>query len=306
MAERTTAARSGDKGAKIRLGVTCLGGPYQYLPPDDDHGKCGPSHSVLHCGRYGYRNTKHINWEARNSVLLIDIDNITGDREEMKLLFDMQLLSAVAVWVSAGGKGLKVGVAVDHRPEDTLSNYDAWAAVYQQVVKLLSKHGLKEREDYSVDSTPAAAQMAILAHDPRAVVRSFGEVVPWVSGERHSIRLNPRYRPRHGGSTSPALYEYLGILLTDAHSPAKLASLLPWSQGSRSTSMFHFGIWAAYKGFDWQQARAIAFTWAHESGMVREYGLRECLRHFDRGHQAVLDDTIDFFPIAGYAGGALP
>ena len=111
--------------------------------------------------------------------------------------------------------------------------------------------------------------------------------------------MDPRYRPSHGGleSATPALYEALAPMLGRTDTPAELADLLPWSEGSRSTSMFHFGSWAAQKQFDREGARAIAFARAYQSGMVAEYGLGESLRHWDRGYEGMLDSVVDFFPI---------
>ena len=70
---RTEAVRAAaDPGPlKLRLPGATLGGIFKPLPPHYNHGKCRGQ-----CATTGYRNTQHIDWDARTGVVLIDMDDI--------------------------------------------------------------------------------------------------------------------------------------------------------------------------------------------------------------------------------------
>ena len=86
---------------------------------------------------------------------------------------------AVALaWVSARGRGVKVGVLTNPIPTAG-QNVDAWGAAYTHIGEVLKAAGMTESVDYKIDATPAAAQLAILAHDPSPLVRQAELAVKW-------------------------------------------------------------------------------------------------------------------------------
>ena len=281
--EITEAVRLGNAKAKPKLGVTCLGGPYQGLPPHVYHGKCVRWHTSLFCS-IGYRNTQHIDWNSRNGIVLIDIDNITVDIMAIQFLLEKYADAIAVMWISARGHGLKVGVAVDPIPSDTPSTRDAWTAAYTYIVHIFSSNGLRVGEHFRIDNTPAAAQVAILAHDPGAVVRVPNGHVGWQHGERSTAPRPIRSGSRAGvGLPIGIRDDHLLLLMTHADSPMDLVELFPWQEGYRSSSMHQFGTRCALRGFDYQQGRATAFAQAFLTDMAAEYGIEDCLSHYDRG-----------------------
>ena len=285
--ERTEAARmaSGPESnrVKIKLGTICLGGLFTGLPVTVDHGRCVPSHRVTACNGHGYRNTQHVDWTARNGLVLIDMDDAADATMILRVLVHAAPPVAIA-WVSARGKGLKIGVMVSPTPMDALAEYDAWVAAYEYITPTLeSAAGLRQGEHYRIDPTPAAAQPAILAHDPEALVRVPSDAVSWEPTERTGpLGGFPRVT---GGSGAAAagVYAALGSTLAGAKSIQDVHRALPWFKGNRTASMYHFGRWVALQGFDRDEARALAVVHAHDVGLVDDYGARASIQHFDNG-----------------------
>ena len=71
LAEKTAA------GAKDQLPIACLGGIFRPLPDNANHGRCGGR-----CREFGYRDTEHINWDARTGLVLVDVDNLNQSQGE--------------------------------------------------------------------------------------------------------------------------------------------------------------------------------------------------------------------------------
>ena len=177
---RTLAVRSAADPARFKLQLpgACLSGVFKALSPDDDHGRAVPSHNLADCK--GYRNTQHIDWQARTGLVLIDIDDIAppATPDEVKFLLRYSAPAVALAWVSARGKGLKLGVLTSPIPAAG-QHIDAWTTAYRYLVEVLKASGLTEGVDYKIDSTPAAAQLAILAHDLAPIVRTAEKVVKW-------------------------------------------------------------------------------------------------------------------------------
>ena len=150
-------------------------------------------------------------------------------------------------------------------------------------MEILTPAGLTEGAGYRIDPTPAASQLAILAHDPMPIARVVDPcaAIPWT----HTTE-------RIWQPTQP---------LAPAHNTIGLAEQLDWRPGYRSHSMFTLGISTALLGHSYQQSRANALTIAAESGLVRDYGLDVAIRHFDRGYQYGADRVLD-----GFGWGAIP
>ena len=110
--------------------------------------------------------------------MLIDIDD-TPDPNAVKFLLKHSAPEVAISWVSARGMGLKVGVLTNPIADTTDGNRDAWAAAYAYIVEVLKQAGMTEGADYKVDSTPAASQLAILAHDTTPLVRTAELPVKW-------------------------------------------------------------------------------------------------------------------------------
>ena len=286
---------------KLKLGGTCLGGPFTPLPPDADHGHHVRSHRPEYCLQQGtgYRNTQHIDWNARTGLVLIDIDDIVPSVSARAVQAYLAQTPAVAVaWVSARGGGLKVGVLTTPLPQTADACYDAWAVACQYVIGYMTRAHLTLGEEYHIDATPAAAQMAILAHDPEALVRQPDPqaAVPWTTGEwrRWSASqagvLNATPVPPPPPDSGVAVPKQVWFL----------AARLSWAKGERSTSMHQLGMWIAMHGLDWEDGRQEASNRAQASGMVNEYGLEYSVRHYDRGWQRTRESLLDGF---GWGGG---
>ena len=295
--ERTEAARkaSGPESnrVKIKLGTVCLGGPFTSLPVTVDHGRCVPAHRVIACNGYGYRNTQHVDWTARNGLVLIDMDDAEDAAMIRRVLIHAVPPVAIA-WVSARGKGLKIGVAVSPTPTDALGGYDAWAAVYEYITSILeSAAGLHQGKDYRIDPTPAAAQAAILAHDPEALVRPPSDAVSWEPTERTGPLGGFPGVPRGSGAAVAGVYAALGPTLDRAESIQDVQCALPWSKGNRTTSMYHFGKEVALHGFERDEARALAVALTRDVGLVDDYGAWASIQHFDNGWLRAKDSLLD-------------
>ena len=262
-----------DQRLKLKLGGTCLGGPYCPLQPGDDHGRAVPSHNLADCK--GYRNTQHIDWQARTGLVLIDIDD-TPDPRWVQFYLEHAVPAVASVWVSARGGGVKVGVLTSPIPSNADDGYDAWMTSYAHIVEMLRQAGMTEGVDYKIDSTPAASQMAILAHDPRGMAREPDEeaAVRWEPGDRTAKKPEGSLIMDDG-----ALRE----LVAASKTAQETAALLPWTVGTRSRSMHRLGVWTATAGVDWREGRAVASERAEASGLVRDYGEWASLRQFDRG-----------------------
>ena len=195
--QRTQAVRSAtDPGRlKLRLPGVSLGGVFKPLPPNADHGprcrgRCWPA---------GYRNTAHIDWSARTGLVLIDLDDVQDPRWVQFYL--KHSAPAVSVcWTSARGRGLKVGV-LTHPIPTAGQNVDAWGAAYAHIVEVLKASGMAEGKDYKIDSTPAASQMAILAHDPSPIVRTAEMAVTWAPTPAGAPRPAWQTDPRHDSTS---------------------------------------------------------------------------------------------------------
>ena len=275
--QRTEAVRSATDPAqlKLKLPAVCLGGPFKALPPTANHGprcrgRCSPS---------GYRNAQHIDWQARTGLVLIDIDD-TPDPNAVKFLLKHSAPEVAISWVSARGMGLKVGVLTSPIADTTNGNRDAWAAAYAYIVEVMKSAGMTEGKDYKIDSTPAASQMAILAHDPAPLVRTAEKVVKW--------------SPPSAGAPRPPFQRAYDPLVP-AQTVGELATQLGWTPGSRSNSMHRLGIAAAMNGISFESARVVAQSIAATSGLVSDYGLYPALRHFDRGFWWARESLLDGF-----------
>ena len=295
--ERTEAARkaSGSESnrVKIKLGTVCLGGPFTRLPVTVDHGRCVPSHRVTACNGYGYRNTQHVDWTARNGLVLIDMDD-AEDAEMIRRVLVHAAPTVAIAWVSARGKGLKIGVMVSPVPMDALGEYDAWVAAYEYITPTLeSAAGLRQGEHYRIDPTPAAAQAAILAYDPEALVRVPSDAVSWEPTERTGPFAG--FPGVYGGSGAAVagVHAALGPTLAGAESIQDVQHALPWSKGNRTKSMYHFGKEVALHGFDRDDARALAVVHAGDVGLVDDYGARASIQHFDNGWMRAKDSLLD-------------
>ena len=126
LAQRTEAVRSTtDPGRlKLKLPGVSLGGVFKPLPPTANHGprcrgRCWPA---------GYRNTAHIDWTARTGLVLIDIDD-TLDPRWVQFYLKHAAPAVSLAWVSARGRGVKVGVLTNPIPTAG-RNVDAWGAAY--------------------------------------------------------------------------------------------------------------------------------------------------------------------------------
>ena len=169
-----------------------------------------------------------------------------------------------------------MGVLTSPIPSNADDGYDAWMTSYAHIVEMLRQAGMTEGTDYKIDSTPAASQMAILAHDPRGMAREPDEeaAVRWEPGDRTAKKPEGSLIMDDG-----ALRELVAVSKT----AQETAALLPWTVGTRSTSMHRLGVWTATAGVDWREGRAVASERAEASGLVRDYGEWASLRQFDRG-----------------------
>ena len=273
LTKRTEAVRTAvdPAPAKLRLGGVCLGGVFQPLPQGYNHGKCRGQ-----CQPHGYRNTMHVNWAARTGITLIDLDNC-ADVGHIKNLLRLTAGAVTLGWVSARGHGLKVGVLVSPAPTDTPSSHAAWIASRDYIRSALTGGGLTEGQHFRIDPTPAAAQMAILAHDRDPLVRDVdpGAAITWTLTSERIWQPLPTVNP--------------------AGDVAGLAVQLDWREGYRSNSMHMLGVSTALHGFDYLQSRANALRIAVESGLVRDYGLDAAIRHYDNGYRNGADRVLDSF-----------
>ena len=259
LADRTMA------GQKRRLPIACLGGTFRQLPAGVSHGNCNGR-----CGRLGYRNTEHIDWDNRTGIVLIDVDELAEeDIPQVRQRF-AGLPCTVALWLSASRHGFKVGIAVDPLPLTPEENRDAWGTAAMLSAILLS--GIHHR----IDVTAAACQAAILAHDPDALVRdTITARLPWTAGDYR--RANP---------SAPVEYDNpLGmdtIRVKDCGTVMEVAHALPWNQGQRTMSLYRFGYEVGQRG--WDENLDIAHAVADRCGLLTEDGTG-CLQHYQRGYQ---------------------
>ena len=260
-----------------------------------DHGRCVPSHNATACNGHGYRNTQHVDWTARNGLVLIDMDD-AEDAAMIRRVLVHAVPSVAVAWVSARGKGLKIGVAVSPTPTDALGGYDAWAAVYEYITSILeSAAGLHQGKDYRIDPTPAAAQAAILAHDPEALVRPPSDAVSWEPTERTGPIGRFPGMPWGSGAAVAGVYAALGPALAGAKSIQDVQCALPWSKGNRTKSMYHFGKEVALHGFDRDDARVLAVALTRDVGLVDDYGARASIQHFDNGWMRAEDSLSEVY-----------
>ena len=274
--QRTEAVRSATDPAQLKLKLpgVCLGGPFTPLPPTANHGprcrgRCWPA---------GYRNTAHIDWTARTGLVLIDIDD-TLDPRWIQFYLKHAAPAVSLAWVSARGRGVKVGVLTSPIPTANRSR-DAWGAAYAYIVEKLAAARLTEGVDFKIDATPAASQLAILAHDVNPLVRSPETSVAWA--------------PTSPGAPRPAWRQTLDTI-APAQTVGELVAQLTWSPGSRSNSMHRLGIAAATSGLGFETSRAAAQTVAQTTGLIRDYGDYPALRHFDRGFWWGRESLLDGF-----------
>ena len=216
--------------------------------------------------------------------MLIDIDDLQPPTtpDEVKFLLRYSAPAISLAWTSARGRGLKLGVKTSPIPAAG-QHIDAWSTAYAYVVEVLKASGLTEGKDYKIDATPAASQLAILAHDLAPIVHTAEKVVKW--------------SPAPAGAPRPAWQRAF-----DPLSPAStiwgLVEQLSWSPGSRSNSMHRLGIAAAMNGIPFESARVVAQTIAATSGLVSDYGEYEAVRHFDRGFFWGRELVLDGFGVA--------
>ena len=129
LTQRTQAVRAATDPSRLKLklpGVS-LGGVFKPLPPNADHGpRCGGR-----CWPAGYRNSQHIDWQAKAGLVLIDIDDLQppATPDAVKFLLRHSAPAIALAWVSARGRGLKLGV-LTHPIPTAGQNVDAWSAAY--------------------------------------------------------------------------------------------------------------------------------------------------------------------------------
>ena len=265
-------------GAKDRLPIACLGGPFRPLPADANHGKC-----IGRCGVYGYRNTEHVNWDSRTGIALIDVDNL-ADADIPRVRERFAGLNAVtALWLSASGHGFKVGIAMDPLPMNPAECRDAWGMAATLSTALLM--GI----DHRIDVTAAACQAAILAHDPQAMVRDeVAARLTWAAGDYK--RARPDAREEHDMPDGYAL------TLAACSDVVAVANALSWAQGSRTTSLHRLGYEVGQRG--WAENLDTAKLVAERSGLLADDGER-CLNHYRRGYQSGRDTLCMIFPAMG-------
>ena len=267
-------------GAKDRLPIACLGGPFRPLPADAQHGRC-----IGRCGVYGYRNTEHVNWDARTGLMLIDVDNLAdADIPTVRARF-AGVDAVTALWLSASRHGFKVGIAMDPLPMNPAECRDAWGAAAMLSAALLM--GI----DHRIDVTAAACQAAILAHDPDALVRDeVAARLTWAVGDYK--RACPDAREEHD------MPDGYAIALSACSDVLEVANALNWATGSRTTSLHRFGYEVGQRG--WDENLDAARLVAEQSGLLRDDG-DACLNHYRRGYQSGRDTICTFFPATGGA-----
>ena len=276
LTQRTEAVRSTtDPGRlKLKLPGVSLGGVFKPLPPTANHGprcrgRCWPA---------GYRNTAHIDWTARTGLVLIDLDDVQDPRWVQFYLKHAAPAVSLA-WVSARGRGVKVGVLTSPIPL-TGQNVDAWGAAYTHIAAVLKAAGMTEGVDFKIDATPAASQLAILAHDPAPLVRRAELALAWT--------------PAPADATRPEWRQTLDPI-APAQTVGELVAQLPWSPGNRSASMFRLGIASATSGLAFEASRTAALAVATGTRLVADYGEYTSLRHFDRGYWQTRERLLDGF-----------
>ena len=276
LAERTAA------GAKHRLPVACLGGRFRPLPSGVNHGNCNG-----YCGRFGYRNTEHINWDARTGLVLVDVDELAdADIPAVRARF-AGIDAVTLLWQSAGRHGFKVGIAVDPIPVNEVDGKDAWGTAALLSAALLN--GIEHR----IDGTHASAQAAILAHDPDALVRDGVKArLRWSAGDFRKARPNP---PANEAYIAPDGY---ALALSKCGDVLEVANALNWAQGSRTTSLHRFGFEVGQRG--WDENLDTARLVAERSGLLGDDG-EGCLNHYRRGYESGRDTLCLIFPATGRA-----
>ena len=165
---RTLAVRSAADPARFKLQLpgVCLGGVFKALSPDDDHGRAVPSHDPAACR--GYRNGSVISTgQARTGLVLIDIDDLQPPATPDAVKFLLRTLRPRRLpGLDFGPGAWAEGGSAHQSPIPTASQHiDAWSTAYGYIVEVLKASGMAEGVDFKIDSTPAASQMAILAHD---------------------------------------------------------------------------------------------------------------------------------------------
>lgn len=276
LAERTAV------GAKHRLPIACLGGRFRPLPSGVNHGNCNG-----YCGRFGYRNTEHINWDARTGLVLVDVDELADDDIPAVRERFASLDAVTALWLSAGRHGFKVGIAVDPIPVNETDGKDAWGTAALLSAALLT--GIEHR----IDGTHASAQAAILAHDPDALVRDGVKArLKWAVGDFRKARPNP---PANEAYIAPDGY---ALALSKCGDVLAVANALNWGQGSRTSSLYRLGFEVGQRGWDLNLDTARAM--AGQCGLLAEDGER-CLEQYKNGYRNGRDTLCTFFPAMGKA-----
>ena len=262
-------------GAKDRLPIVCLGGPFRPLPADANHGRC-----IGRCGVLGYRNTEHVDWDARTGLALIDVDDLAdADIPAVRARF-AGVDAVTALWLSASGRGFKVGIAMDPLPLNPAECRDAWGMAALLSGALLM--GIEHR----IDVTAAACQAAILAHDPLALVRDgVAARLTWAVGDYK--RACPDAREEHD------MPDGYAIALSACSDVLEVANALNWATGSRTTSLHRFGFEIGQRG--WNQNLHTARLVAERSGLLAEDG-ETCLNHYRRGYESGRDTLCTIFP----------
>ena len=174
---------------------------------------------------------------------------------------------------------MKVGVLTNPIPTAG-QNVDAWGAAYTHIGEVLKAAGMTESVDYKIDATPAAAQLAILAHDPSPLVRRAELALAW--------------SPAPADATRPEWRQTLDPI-APAQTVGELVAQLPWSPGNRSASMFRLGIASATSGLAFEASRTAALAVATGTRLVADYGEYTSLRHFDRGYWQTRERLLDGF-----------
>ena len=255
--EKTEAVRLGLTTKEKALPVTTLGGPMRWCG-------CGQ------CASLGYRNTDHVDWQRRTGLVSIDIDDMDdapATRETFRYLPEVALC-----WVSARGRGLKLGVAVNPVPMDARHHHDAWAAVIEYLDGFL--YG-----NYRFDGTKAAVHPSFLAYDPYAVVRIPTRGVPWTPGQ--SGLTEPVAAPRP---------------VATAGSPAALIQTYPWHEGTRNLSVFKYGGECARRGYNRDESYAVAIAMAYFTDMIPKYSEASVARQFNKGYESAAATLLDWPP----------
>ena len=145
---------------KKRMRVTCLGGSFG--PIDVERHRDEKRHNARNCR--GYRNEAHIDWTARTGLVSVDLDNLQ-DAGQVQYCLQWRVPEIATSWISARGRGLKLGVLVNPIPTNGRAAMDAWTAAVAHIIDELLLFKLEQNRDYKIDQTHALVHASIISHD---------------------------------------------------------------------------------------------------------------------------------------------